>query len=442
MTVAGVRLTRPDPPKPEEPSSVHTLYRGRHDSAAPASAWAAARLAAFPIGADVAGELGFCVNELLANLVDHAFTDDRGHEVTLSLDLRDAVVEIRVRDDGRPFDPAQPDRYAVPDSPDTADARGYGLHILRSFVDELRHERAQGWNVLTVRRKTQHGGSVRRGDRDARSFALRSYLDSMMRVNVLRAKKSLGQHFLVDPNVARKIVAALDPRPGERVVEIGPGTGALTIPLARSGADITAVEIDGRAVEALRAALGDAPNVRVVHDDARAFDFRAAAADGPVRVIGNLPYNVTSPVLFRLFAQSDAVRDAVFLVQKEVGDRLAAAPGTKDYGILAVIAQTHARVRAVFSVPPTVFRPRPSVWSALVAFAMRDDLVARIRDRAFHTTLVRTAFNQRRKTLANALKPLALDPAVLPDDWARLAALRAERLTVEDYIRLANACAP
>jgi len=249
--------------------------------------------------------------------------------------------------------------------------------------------------------------------------------------------KSLGQHFLIDDNVVRKILNAFSPRSGELVVEIGPGEGALTRYLAEMEVETLAVEVDERLVDYLRDRLGKDSSVRVRHQDILTVDFLeiAAATGKPVRVLGNLPYNITSPILFRLAEQRAAIQDAWLMVQKEIADRVSAGPATKEYGILSVLLQTYADVRSEFTVSRHVFRPRPQVASAMLSLQWHDRWSRRIPDPDLYRVVVRTAFGKRRKTLRNALQYLPLerfDPDVLASDTGR----RAEELTVEDFIAL------
>ena len=183
-------------------------------------------------------------------------------------------------------------------------------------------------------------------------------------------KKSLGQHFLHDGNIARNIVAQLDPRPEDHVLEVGPGPGVLTRLLAASGCHLVAADVDARAVEELRAIFpaGDFPRVELLHADILSLDPMTLLPPGAakLRVIGNLPYNITSQILFRLFDFHDAVSDAVVMMQREVAERILAPEGNKEYGILSVVTQTHAAVRRCFHVSPNVFTPKPKVWSTVL----------------------------------------------------------------------------
>ena len=250
-------------------------------------------------------------------------------------------------------------------------------------------------------------------------------------------KKSLGQHFLRDPNVARKIVAALQAPREAHVVEIGPGEGALTGLLRERFAAFTAVEIDSRAVAFLRDAH---PGMDVRQMDVLEVDWRAFAREkgAPLFVVGNLPYNMTSPILFSLLDARDVVQEVVAMMQREVAERLVAVPRTKAYGILSVFCQALGRPERLFRVSPQVFYPRPAVTSAVVrlTFAGKEAAPEGV-DMAFFRSVVRTAFNRRRKTLRNSLDRWTKGEAgiVLPEG---LDARRPEELTPEEFVALAR----
>jgi 16S rRNA (adenine1518-N6/adenine1519-N6)-dimethyltransferase len=222
----------------------------------------------------------------------------------------------------------------------------------------------------------------------------------------VRAKKKYGQHFL-EPAWADKLVAAIDPRPDERFVEIGPGPGALTLRLAARVARLTAIELDEDMVASLTGRLP--ANVRLIHADFLNFELESLAGERPFRIAGNLPYNVSSPILFAII---DAHRtlggivDATLMVQREVGERMIAHPGTGDYGVLSIFTQLHADVRRVLTLPPGAFRPAPRVQSAVVTLTFRAPAVP-IADEAVFEAMVRAMFTQRRKMLTNALEPYA-----------------------------------
>jgi 16S rRNA (adenine1518-N6/adenine1519-N6)-dimethyltransferase len=222
-----------------------------------------------------------------------------------------------------------------------------------------------------------------------------------------RAKKKLGQHFL-ESVWAEKVVAAIDPQPADRFVEIGPGPGALTLRLAPRVAHLTAVEVDADMIAALRPQVPG--NVTLVHADFLDFDLASLAIDPPFRVVGNLPYNVSSPILFALLRAHRTVggiADATLMLQREVAERIAAEPGSKDYGVLSILVQLHTDVRKVLALPPGAFRPAPKVHSAVLSLRFRGPAVPLSDESAFES-LVRTIFTQRRKTLLNALRPFAM----------------------------------
>lgn len=251
-----------------------------------------------------------------------------------------------------------------------------------------------------------------------------------------RARKRFGQNFLQDMSVIDRIIAAIDPRPGQRLVEIGPGRGALTIPLLRALGRLDVVEFDRDLVAWLGREMARHGELVVHQADALAFDFRALAAGTPLRVAGNLPYNISTPLLFHLFAQADAIVDMHFMLQKEVVDRLAADPGSRTYGRLSVMAQYHCRVVPLFDVPPHAFRPAPKVDSSVVRLVPHAAPPVQVDDYTALQKVVTTAFMQRRKTLRNGLREL-LDAAQI-----RAAGidptLRAERLSLADFAALAN----
>lgn len=222
----------------------------------------------------------------------------------------------------------------------------------------------------------------------------------------MRAKKRYGQHFL-QPAWADKLVTAIDPRPEDRFVEIGPGPGALTLRLAPRVAWLTAVELDGEMVALLQPRVP--PNVTLVHADFLEVDLAALPVERPFRVAGNLPYNVSSPIIFGLIdahRTSGGILDATLMLQREVAERMHAAPGSRDYGVLSIFVQMHADVRRLLALPPGAFRPAPRVHSTVINLRFRPPAVA-IRDEAQFEAMVRTMFMQRRKTLLNALRPYA-----------------------------------
>ena len=260
-------------------------------------------------------------------------------------------------------------------------------------------------------------------------------------LKVLRAKKKYGQHFL-QAAWADKLVAAIGPRPDERFVEIGPGPGALTLRLAPRVARLTAIEVDAEMIHALEERLPG--NVNLVHADFLDFDLSTLAAERPFRVAGNLPYNVSSPILFAIIAAHRSVGgivDATLMVQREVADRIAAKPGNRDYGVLSICAQLHADVQRVLSLPPGAFRPAPKINSAVINLRFRPPAVALADEQGFEA-MVRTMFMQRRKMLVNALESYArsksLDPAAALDAAEIDRRRRPETLQLTELARLAD----
>ena len=255
-------------------------------------------------------------------------------------------------------------------------------------------------------------------------------------MNGHRPRKRYGQNFLADGHYVDRIVAAVDPKPGQTIVEIGPGLAALTGKLIERAGRVTAVEIDRDLVAALRERF-DPARLTLVEGDALDFDF-AALGDG-LRVVGNLPYNISSPLLFRLAAQAASIADVTVMLQKEVVDRMTALPGTADYGRLTVMLQAVFAIDRLFVVPPGAFRPAPKVDSAVARLTPLRERAPRIDDPALYSRVVAAAFSQRRKTLRNALS------ALCDADALRAAGIdpgaRGETLAVADFVRLANALA-
>jgi 16S rRNA (adenine1518-N6/adenine1519-N6)-dimethyltransferase len=245
------------------------------------------------------------------------------------------------------------------------------------------------------------------------------------------ARKRFGQHFLVDHGVIDAIVRAISPKPGEPLVEIGPGLGALTQPLLERCGALTVVELDRNLAARWRSREG----VTVIEADALQVDFAAMAPAGqPLRVVGNLPYNISTPILFHLLAVAEQVRDQHFMLQKEVVDRMAAAPGCKDFGRLTVMLQWRYRIESLFDVAPTAFDPPPRVHSAIVRMLPR--ATPPILDEARLQALVMLAFSQRRKLLRHTLGRW-LDEHHFGGvfDVQR----RAEEVSVAEYVALAQA---
>ncbi len=251
------------------------------------------------------------------------------------------------------------------------------------------------------------------------------------------AKKQLGQHFLADRHYIDKIVMAVNPKDGDRLVEIGPGQGAITLPLLRVHPKLTVIEFDRDLIAPLTAAAEPLGELTIVHRDVLRVDFTELADGQPIRLVGNLPYNISSPILFHALEHAAVIRDMHFMLQKEVVDRMAAGPGSKVFGRLSVMLQSYCEVTSLFVVPPGAFRPPPKVDSAVVRLVPRDPATINIRDHKRFAEVVKAAFGQRRKTLRNALNNVVsaeqfAAAGVRPD-------ARAEQLDVAEFIALANA---
>jgi len=247
-----------------------------------------------------------------------------------------------------------------------------------------------------------------------------------------QARKRFGQNFLVDAHYVAKIVDAVAPRPGDNLVEIGPGHGALTRPLAERAGHLAAIEIDRDLARRLSAEF---PPERLTLHVADALEFDFATLGPALRVVGNLPYNISSPLLFHL-AQYESLADLHVMLQKEVVARMTARPATADYGRLTVMLQARFRVSRLFTVPPGAFRPAPAVESAVARLVPLGGAKPRIADEALFARIVAAAFGQRRKTLRNALAEL-LDEASIRACGIDPGA-RAETLPVEAFVALAK----
>lgn len=264
----------------------------------------------------------------------------------------------------------------------------------------------------------------------------------------LRAKKAWGQNFLHDERVVDRIVKSALLGPGDVVVEIGAGTGALTRRLAATGANVTAIERDPDLIPVLEQELADLPNVRLLAADALTFDLAEAAraAGRPIVVLGNLPYQITSPLLFRIVGaatNSDAIARAVLMVQKEVADRIVAPPGSKTYGRLSVMVQAAAEVRIQFNVGPGAFLPPPTVTSSVFSLVPRATNLVAPAERGLFAAVVRAAFAGRRKMLRRSLA-IGLSAEVLSAAFAAAGVAstqRAEELDVAAFSRLTHALA-
>ncbi len=251
-----------------------------------------------------------------------------------------------------------------------------------------------------------------------------------------RARKRFGQNFLRDESVIERIVAAIAPKSGEHIVEIGPGLGALTAALLDKTGRLDVIELDRDLVATLAERLAHPAGLVIHQADALRFDFTPLASQGPLRVVGNLPYNISTPLLFHLFDQADAILDMHFMLQKEVVDRLTARPGGRTWSRLGVMTAARAQATALFRVPASAFQPVPKVESAVVRIVPRNlSMEERLLLPALEK-VVRASFAQRRKTLRNNLKGLVSETAmqVAGIDPQR----RAETLVLEEFRRLAT----
>lgn len=254
-----------------------------------------------------------------------------------------------------------------------------------------------------------------------------------------RPKKSFGQHFLHEKRYIERIVSAISPRADDFVVEIGPGEGALTLPLLAAAQKLTAIELDTDLIPDLQARAASVGELSIIHSDVLKVDFTALAHRHGVerlRVAGNLPYYISSPILFHCVEHARAIQDMHFMLQKEVVDRMAAEPGSKVYGRLSVMLQLACRVEPLFVVPPGAFRPPPKVDSAVVRLVPLEPAQLPDADPERIHAIVKAAFAQRRKTLSNALKHVMDAQAILAADVDPKA--RAETLSPQDYVRLAR----
>jgi 16S rRNA (adenine1518-N6/adenine1519-N6)-dimethyltransferase len=252
-------------------------------------------------------------------------------------------------------------------------------------------------------------------------------------------KKQFGQHFLHDPGLIRRIVQAIAPKPGERLVEIGPGEGAITLPLLREHGRLTVIELDRDLIPRIQTAARDLGELEVIHADVLTVDFTQIAAGGNLRLVGNLPYNISSPILFHCLDHAAAITDMHFMLQKEVVDRMAADPGSKVYGRLSVMLQLYCTVEPLLKVPPGAFNPPPKVDSAVVRMTPLPAERRHDADPALVERVVRHAFGQRRKTLSNALHGVATSEQI------RAAGIdpkeRAEQLAPLEFVAIAKVVA-
>lgn len=257
----------------------------------------------------------------------------------------------------------------------------------------------------------------------------------------LRADKKLGQNFLIDENIVRNIVAAAELTPADTVLEVGPGIGTLTQGLAESGANVVAVELDKRLLPVLATTLDGYDNVRIVSGDILQVDIMETVGVNEFKVCANLPYYITTPIIFALLEKRLPMERLVAMVQKEVAERMAAKPGGKDYGALSVAIQYYTEPEIAFIVPPSSFIPAPNVDSAVIVCKRRAKPPVDVCDEALFFRVVKAAFSLRRKMLSNSLKNMGIK-AEQCAKWLELAGVdgkrRAETLSLDDFAALTN----
>ena len=251
-----------------------------------------------------------------------------------------------------------------------------------------------------------------------------------------KPRKRFGQNFLIDQQVIGQIVSAINPTPEENLIEIGPGMAAITEHLVKLCPSMTLVELDRDLIEYLNQKLIDYPAVTIINSDALKTDFGALYQGAKMRLVGNLPYNISTPLLFHLLETREKIRDMHFMLQREVVDRLSAAPGQKSYGRLSVMIQYHCRVMPLIPVPPTSFNPAPKVQSAVVRLTPYSELPYKAHNPKLLSQIVSLCFQQRRKTLKNCLNTFM--DFISPDSTSVDLTKRPEQLSVKEFVDLCN----
>ena len=250
-----------------------------------------------------------------------------------------------------------------------------------------------------------------------------------------QARKRFGQNFLTDTALIERIIHSINPQPDERLVEIGPGLGALTAPLLKLVNQLDVIELDRDIIPKLQLNCGYNDKLVIHNCDVLKFDFTRLSTEGhKLRIIGNLPYNISTPIIFHLVQFASLIKDMHFMLQKEVVERLAARPGNKDYGRLSIMAQYHFKITPLFLVPPEAFDPRPKVDSAIVKLQPHIDKPVVVEDEQLLSSVVTQAFSQRRKTLRNVLKHLCSPEQLLAAGIDP--GQRAEELDLQAYANL------
>lgn len=260
----------------------------------------------------------------------------------------------------------------------------------------------------------------------------------------IKMSKKLGQNFLIKRGIVDEIVHAAELTPGEPVLEVGPGIGTLTQGLAQSGADVTAIELDRRLLEVLDTTLASYDNVRIVHGDVLKLDVPTIMNHKPFKVVANLPYYITTPIIMSLLESKLPIERLVVMVQKEVALRMVAKPGTKDYGALSVAVQYYTEPDIVLDVPPKSFLPAPAVTSSVIRCVLRDKPPIDVIDEKLFFRVVKAGFAQRRKTFANTMKTTGLSKDRIEELLAKAnidGQRRGETFTLQEFADVANAWA-
>ena len=260
----------------------------------------------------------------------------------------------------------------------------------------------------------------------------------------IKMSKKLGQNFLIKRGIVDEIVHAAELTPGEPVLEVGPGIGTLTQGLAQSGADVTAIELDRRLLEVLDTTLASYDNVRIIHGDVLKLDVPSIMNHKPFKVVANLPYYITTPIIMSLLESKLPIERLVVMVQKEVALRMVAKPGTKDYGALSVAVQYYTEPDIVLDVPPKSFLPAPAVTSSVIRCILRDKPPVDVIDEKLFFRVVKAGFAQRRKTFANTMKTTGLSKDRIEELLAKAnidGQRRGETFTLQEFADVANAWA-
>lgn len=250
----------------------------------------------------------------------------------------------------------------------------------------------------------------------------------------IKPLKRFGQNYLIDKNITNKIVNEISPGKNDKIIEIGPGTGSLTEELLKRTSQIIGVEIDKRAFDLL---ISKFKSMKLINNDFLDININELNnGKNNLRIVGNIPYNITSPILFKLIDNNQLISDAVLMVQHEVAKRITGKTGTKDYGILAVLSQYFCETKLCFKISPNVFYPRPRVYSALIHLFFRNNVISGKKKDLF-IKIVKASFGKRRKTLKNSLSNSIFEKLNFSGSGINLS-LRAEQLSIDDFIRLTN----